>query len=110
MFHMRETVSPDQLPTPSQRPSGQKWIFAMKEPPMYSEFSADAFNGFFDWTMTYKLDSDIPWTYGGFNERPKPRKLQDYYALKTAQLYELKHHKSVLMFALFNQMFTISID
>ena len=87
MFHMRETVSPDQLPDLSKRPPGQKWIFAMKEPPVYSQFDAGIFNGFFDWTVTYKRDSDIAWPYGGFTKRPRPRKIPDYFALKTAPQY-----------------------
>jgi Fucosyltransferase, N-terminal len=84
LFHMRETVSPQQLPDRNERPPGQKWIFAMKEPPVYSHFDASIFNGLFDWTMTYQSNSTILWPYGGIARRPKPRLLPDYFAKKFA--------------------------
>ncbi|OQV18792.1 putative Alpha-(1,3)-fucosyltransferase C [Hypsibius exemplaris] len=86
MFHMRETITPEKLPRRPPPEVSQSWVFAMKEPPVYSEFDAAAFNGFFDWTMTYKLDSDIPWPYGGFVKRPKARKVPDYFSEKNGEV------------------------
>lgn len=82
VFHMRETLYYDSLPNDS-RMQTQKWVFALKEPPVYSYFDLKSFSGVFNWTMTYKMDSDIPWPYGTFRMRPKPRtKLPDYYGEK----------------------------
>ncbi|GAV00600.1 hypothetical protein RvY_11426 [Ramazzottius varieornatus] len=82
LFHMRETTSPDQLPVRGN--TQQRWVFAMKEPPVYSEFDAQSFNGLFDWTMTYRPDSDIPWPYGSFYLFSKLKStLPDYHKIKT---------------------------
>lgn len=82
VFHMRETIRPDLLPERGN--AEQKWVFAMKEPPVYAEFDAQSVNGLFDWTMTYRRDSDIPWPYGSFYLMSKPRPtLPDYHKRKT---------------------------
>ena len=57
------------------RPLGQRYIFVGYDAPMggggerldYSRFSH-----FFNWTMTYRRDSDIFTPYGGFIKRPEP--------------------------------------
>lgn len=82
LFHMRETTIPDQLPVRGD--ALQRWVFAMKEPPVYSQFDAQSFNGLFDWTMTYRPDSDVPWPYGSFYLSSKPKStLPDYHNMKT---------------------------
>ncbi|CAN8003232.1 unnamed protein product [Ixodes hexagonus] len=45
--------------------SHQKWIFWLMEPPHYGNFrDYDRIAGYFNWTMTYRSDSDVPTPYG----------------------------------------------
>lgn len=47
----------------------QRYVFLMKETSVYDNvnYTTDPrVNNFFNWTMTYRLDSDIPWPYGWF--------------------------------------------
>lgn len=52
-------MKPNSLP--EQRSSHQKYIFYSKEPPQMNPACDEHFNNFFNWTWTYKLDSDIRW-------------------------------------------------
>ncbi|GFY64662.1 alpha-(1,3)-fucosyltransferase C [Trichonephila inaurata madagascariensis] len=62
MFHLR-TVSMTDIPR--SRSSRQKWIFFSLEAPPYSHFHGFAFmKDMFNWTMTYRSDSDIVLPYG----------------------------------------------
>ncbi|XP_014672076.1 PREDICTED: alpha-(1,3)-fucosyltransferase C-like [Priapulus caudatus] len=70
LFHMRDVRRGD---VPAARSPRQKWVFALKESPWYSwahRFTElrDAFN----WTMTYRRDSDVPWLYGEFRHKGAP--------------------------------------
>ena len=49
-----------------KRPPGQRWIYYNREPPPYSPRPSDMIqlNSLFNWTMTYKLNSDIRYSYG----------------------------------------------
>ena len=48
------------------RPPGQRWIYYNREPPTTSPGRdvIEPWNSLFNWTMTYKLDSDIIFTNG----------------------------------------------
>lgn len=51
---------------PRKRNPHQRYIFVNLENPIYyiDKRTQYALDGFFNWTMTYRLDSDIPWSYG----------------------------------------------
>ncbi|XP_026729646.1 alpha-(1,3)-fucosyltransferase C-like [Trichoplusia ni] len=48
---------------PSERLPYQKYVFASIESPHNYPLCIFAFDGYFNWTWTYKLDSDIRWGY-----------------------------------------------
>lgn len=55
---------------PSNRMSNQIWIWHNLESPLNTR-SLIPFDGIFNWTATYRLDSDLPTPYGKFrNARP----------------------------------------
>lgn len=51
---------------PQKRSPHQRYIFANFETPInyVGKRTQYVLDGFFNWTMTYRLDSDIPWTLG----------------------------------------------
>ena len=85
-FHGRGAdFGPDNLPNPSKRPPQQRWVYYNRESPVNQGILANPsvgkkFNGLFNWTMTYRLDSDIDYRYA----RIVPGKHPDEYHLKPA--------------------------
>lgn len=62
LFHMRTLCM---LDIPRNRTPNQKWIFFTLESPPYSHFQGFNFmDNMFNWTMTYRRDSDIFIPYG----------------------------------------------
>lgn len=49
---------------PIYRPSKQVWVFYLMESPAYSPIKFKTLDRIFNWTMTYRLDSDIVQRYG----------------------------------------------
>ena len=50
---------------PSKRNLKQRWVFLIHEPPNnIDKGSFDRINSIFNWTQTYRFDSDIPMHYG----------------------------------------------
>ncbi|XP_014678295.1 PREDICTED: alpha-(1,3)-fucosyltransferase C-like [Priapulus caudatus] len=50
----------------------QRWVFYLREPASHTYLkvrSLRGFDGAFNWTMTYRLDSDVPTAYGAFRRR-----------------------------------------
>ncbi|CAN8003230.1 unnamed protein product, partial [Ixodes hexagonus] len=48
-----------------QKSSRQKWVFWLMEPPGNGQFrDYEKIAGYFNWTMTYRSDSDVPTPYG----------------------------------------------
>lgn len=69
LFHQREMSTTD---LPESRRSEQKYIMFMLESPMYPMgFESSKWNSFFNWTLTYRRDSDFPMLYGRI-EQTKP--------------------------------------
>ncbi|GFT39701.1 alpha-(1,3)-fucosyltransferase C [Nephila pilipes] len=62
LFHLRTMSMTD---IPRNRTSHQKWIFFTLEAPPYSHFHGFSFmKDMFNWTMTYRNDSDVVLPYG----------------------------------------------
>ncbi|CAG9536859.1 unnamed protein product [Cercopithifilaria johnstoni] len=63
---------------PKRRSPSQRYVFLTVEaPPNYKLWQRDALHAprnFFNWTMTYRYDSDIPWVYGGYWISPEINK------------------------------------
>jgi hypothetical protein len=52
------------LPNPKRRKSHQRYVMFLMESPMNDNFPYEKFQGFFNWTMTFRKDSDIHRPYG----------------------------------------------
>ncbi|XP_069097552.1 alpha-(1,3)-fucosyltransferase 7 [Pleurodeles waltl] len=64
LFHHKELVSVGMVLPTEKRPPGQVWVWATLESPSNTR-SLHALNGsLFNWTMTYRQDSDIFVPYG----------------------------------------------
>ena len=70
VFHGRgRDFTLDNLPDVSKRSPHQRWVYYLREPPTRSGLLNNPtlgkhLNGLFNWTMTYKLDSDIDFRLG----------------------------------------------
>jgi alpha-1,3-fucosyltransferase len=53
----------------------QRFVFFMMESPAFfiHNFDNATYSNFFNWTMTYRWESDIPRPYGWFSPKAKPR-------------------------------------
>ncbi|XP_055617512.1 alpha-(1,3)-fucosyltransferase C-like [Toxorhynchites rutilus septentrionalis] len=58
---------------PSVRSSRQIFVAATMESPAHTKHLLGGDHDFFNWTMTYRLDSDIVWNYNNFVERDSGR-------------------------------------
>lgn len=82
-------------PLPSQRPVNsldQIWVFYHLESPVNEPFMKTAFDGVFNWTMTYRHDSDIPWPPSGYSKRSSVAK-EEGKGLILGQLRKAFPHK-----------------
>ena len=84
IFHARDMPSLSHLQEISKRRNkNQRWVFWTYENPYYVWLDLPRYNHFFNWTMTYRRDSDISAPYGNYrllspNERPKNKDLKNY--------------------------------
>jgi len=83
LVHLRDGYSQ----FPSYRPKKQRWVFVLYESPVHSADFTN-FNGFFNMTSTYKIDSDFPGfyeVYSGIRWAPNNNfdKNKDYLKNKT---------------------------
>lgn len=67
MFHLHQTIGPHTLP--KERMPNQLWIFFTDESPLHTfylsrKYTMKDYNGYFNWSMTYRQDSDVPTPYG----------------------------------------------
>ncbi|XP_066509797.1 alpha-(1,3)-fucosyltransferase 7-like [Hoplias malabaricus] len=64
VFHHQELSNGcSMLPLHLPRPPRQRWIWLSLEPPL-NNHNLSAFNGLFNWTMSYRSDADIFMPYG----------------------------------------------
>ncbi|XP_050298599.1 glycoprotein 3-alpha-L-fucosyltransferase A-like isoform X2 [Anthonomus grandis grandis] len=66
IFHLHRTKSKDELP--KERNADQIWAFLTDESPYHTFLNSGVklkdFNGIFNWSMSYRMDTDIPVPYG----------------------------------------------
>lgn len=60
---------------PTNRSSNQIYIFSSQESPQHTRDLSGFKENFYNWTMTYRLDSDISRAYGFINKIPRNYKL-----------------------------------
>ena len=68
IFHGRDLPSETVLKeVEKKKPSKQRWIYYLMESPHHAGRNPALFNGMFNWTMTYRVDSDffVPYGYYG---------------------------------------------
>lgn len=58
---------------PEFRMHHQLWIFHMMEAPVHTWINLKPFEGLFNWTMTYRRDSDVYIPYGRLLPRKKEK-------------------------------------
>ena len=66
---------------PAYRRPDQVWIISNMEPPQHLWGDLKIFNGLFNWTQWYRLDSDIKWLYGGpytLNEKEQKHAINQF--------------------------------
>ncbi len=77
----------------------QRYVMFNMESPLMYPMNIN-YNGFFNWTMTYRLDSDFALFYGWF----KSLKMDNPYPLSNSNQYSLAYPsgngKSILIFVL----------
>ena len=62
-----------EVPDQTHRRPEQIYVMGLQESPKTTtKIDYDGFSGFFNWTMTYRLDSDIPHPYGRMVPRSAP--------------------------------------
>ena len=60
LFHGRDMPSVKEMKIISiRRPVTQRWVYYTHESPLNIFYDPGIYNGFFNWTMTYRRDSDI---------------------------------------------------
>ncbi|XP_046990348.1 alpha-(1,3)-fucosyltransferase 7-like isoform X1 [Schistocerca americana] len=70
VFHLHRTESPAALPARGPQHAHQRWVFLTDESPLHTFLKARKgtkladFDGLFNWSMTYRMDSDVPVPYG----------------------------------------------
>lgn len=69
IFHIRDLGKNMPYHNPQQR-----WVFFLMESPAYTGISLQDHYNVFNWTMTYRLDSDILLPYGTFTEKSAEEK------------------------------------
>lgn len=65
VFHVQFLLRASNMPRRSR--VNQRWIMLLDESPMYHLSSSEKtlnYDGLFNWTMTYKMNSDVPVPYG----------------------------------------------
>ncbi|KAL3852022.1 hypothetical protein ACJMK2_015711 [Sinanodonta woodiana] len=76
IFNVNGANFPQKPPvTPIERDLNQVWIFFGLESPYhywYHQYKSPKWKSTFNWTMTYRLDSDIPHPYGVLLTNPNP--------------------------------------
>ncbi|XP_023343821.1 alpha-(1,3)-fucosyltransferase C [Eurytemora carolleeae] len=81
LFHSRDMESKYvQVPNPARRKTNQKYIFYSLESPLNDglDLNNHRLKSFFNWTMSYRIDSDIYLPYGYVSEKESGSVLAPY--------------------------------
>jgi len=87
VFHCTETPDARLLLPSHTRPSNQRWVWWCMEPPGNTRYvfqkTLTPLNGLFNWTYTYRLDSDMLASYATYHQ-PTDQHVKDIIKKKTA--------------------------
>ncbi|XP_070490937.1 alpha-(1,3)-fucosyltransferase C-like [Chironomus tepperi] len=64
IFHVGEAKNGSEWNEPRFRRYDQVYVMANKESPILTKRNLTLYNNFFNMTLTYRLDSDVLWSYG----------------------------------------------
>lgn len=67
LFHIHELWVTSLPPDYYRRPSSQRFVFLTQESPLSMDVQLEEYNNYFNWTMSYRRDSDIKLLYGRFH-------------------------------------------
>ncbi len=96
VFHGRDLPNPDHLRSISNYPQRRKqvWLYFMHESPWYSYTVFPPYAGFFNWTASYRPDSDILVAYHYYRalreNEPGPPKDTNFAQGKLSYSYRIK--------------------
>lgn len=88
LIHFHTTPGPHDFPNRTQ--ASQRWIWLTDESPFHTftlagDKDISHYNGYFNWSMSYRMDSDIPVPYGRtlrLTEGEEPNNTVDYFSAK----------------------------
>ncbi|CAG7830503.1 unnamed protein product, partial [Allacma fusca] len=76
---------------PPVRFPDQYWVLYFQEPPLNFHKPMRCYEKFFNWTWSYRMDSDVYMPYGQFRKLKKSKILPDNFAMFVAKsVYVLK--------------------
>ncbi|XP_022916337.2 glycoprotein 3-alpha-L-fucosyltransferase A-like [Onthophagus taurus] len=79
IIHLHRTKDVQDLPPLTKRPRWQRWAFLTDESPYHTFLSSHTklkdYNGVFNWSMTYRMNADIPVPYGRTTLRKDSNKI-----------------------------------
>lgn len=89
LVHLHRTKGPQDFPNRTK--ASQRWIWMTDESPYHTFMVAkdkdlNHYNGYFNWSMSYRMDSDIPVPYGRtirLAEGEEPKDSVDYFSTKS---------------------------
>ncbi|XP_047490486.1 alpha-(1,3)-fucosyltransferase 7-like isoform X2 [Penaeus chinensis] len=89
VFHLHTTPGPHDFPNRTR--ASQRWIWLTDESPFHTFMLAQDkdishYNGYFNWSMSYRMDSDIPVPYGRtlkLAESERSNNTVDYFSTKS---------------------------
>lgn len=89
LVHLHRTKGPQDFPNRTK--ASQRWIWMTDESPYHTFMVAkdkdlSHYNGYFNWSMSYRMDSDIPVPYGRtirLAEGEEPKDSVDYFSTKS---------------------------
>ncbi|KAL7642684.1 UNVERIFIED_CONTAM: hypothetical protein RMT77_007249 [Armadillidium vulgare] len=89
---------------PKKRKRHQRWIFYEREPPPYTIKNTQDFEGVFNWTMTYRRDSDIVSGYGRVYKKKDfaPEEIRDFGNLSNSFESVMKTKKKMVVWFVSN--------
>ena len=96
LFHASDMPRLEELERLTQlRKPNQRWVYFVLENPLNSKSPSDrSLNSYFDWTLSYRLNSDIWMPYGRFESvsTPTNNRSINYAKNKTKQVAWLVSH------------------
>lgn len=104
LFHLHRTPNRQFLPDPeTPRPAHQRWVFLTDENPFHTFTLGSAttkmkdYNGIFNWSMTYRMDSDVPVPSGRALPLTKAEKLLQKEQRRNGKIEEKSKLAAIMM-------------